>query len=98
MEIDFKADGLCIFGKDVFNDQGLLRAGRHKQDCVINVLDNRVIHLSCGWKRKLYSALSIRFINGCLKEVGCQHENEWRQRIALSDTTPAVELSARNTV
>ena len=94
MEIDLKTDGLCVFGEDAFTNQGLMRVSRHEKNRVIGVLENRVVHISIRWKGELDFTLPISFINCRLKEVGRQHENKWRQRVALSDTKPAMELSA----
>ena len=45
------------FGENVFNNQGLMRAGRHEQDCVIGVLDDRIVHIAIGREGRLIRPL-----------------------------------------
>ena len=48
MEVDFQANGLSIIGQNVLDGNSLSRAGRHEQDCVIGVLDDRIVHIAIG--------------------------------------------------
>ena len=48
VEVDFQANGLSIIGQNVLDGNSLSRAVRHEQDCVIGVLDDRIVHIAIG--------------------------------------------------
>jgi len=54
VEVDLQANGLGIVGQNVLNDCSLSRAGRHEQDHVVGVLDDRIIHISVGGEGQVY--------------------------------------------
>ena len=66
MVVYCKANGLGILVKDILDNQGLLRAGRHEQDRVIDVLDNGIVHSAVAWEGELDQAFPVCCINSRL--------------------------------
>ena len=67
MKVDLESYLLGIVGEDIFGNQSLARAGRHKQNCVVSVLHNRVIHLAIARKWKLDQPILLCIIDGRLE-------------------------------
>ena len=67
MEVDLEADRLGIFGEDILDSESLSGTGRHKHNCVISVLHDRIVHWAVTWEWELDQPISKSLINARLQ-------------------------------